>query len=795
METITRETASKLSAAARYGPHDRFVTCVALSEQYIATGAGDGVVKVWPIGGGGLAERSAPHRYSITHLRFGPTTDNVHPLIAADSSGSVQLLHIRGERLVTEYGLQLPRMIVLDVAFLPDGRALVAASYEGHVRILDLRTGREVFTLPLSNADAPHGAFSEQGDRFAMVSAEGRMHLWDTSTWETLAPLKLGVAARMLRFAATDTRLVLLQYQSDAVWVLDAHSGAPAGRNVNVVFASGAALSPDGTLLAVPHTQKDGPMSLFDVESGEEVHRINGGGPATFSPDGLSIACGDGYAQQSKYVELLTTSEDTLPTLDAQVAGPIGLAGLGALRVLRTLSGHQGVVNTVAFAPDGETLASGGADRTVWLWNVVTGEERAVLHGHNAEVTAVAFSPTGGTLASGSGYFGSIDDNTVRLWDVSSGKPMYTFFKHLARVTAVAFAGEDHIASADADGTVYVWEVSTGDVIHTLKHASPVNGLAAHHDLVAVAVGGGKSGDTNVYLWRNGDKERTLDTFRDWAQRVTFNDDGTHVYAVDYSNRLCGWDVATGDLVLDAPGGVNLAASHDDMFIAVALDKTVKLVPIHDPQDPTRVRNSSNVLAVAFSEYMLAAALQDGTVAVWGLPVDSKAITQSHERVRLEQTLSGRHTFSLVKLVCTHAQESGGDEPFIRVDGRTIWRITDAGRTMHHDPTRPKEVDTYNFRDCTVHDHNGWHPAVGYQPEDFVFTGLTGDLSIELWEADLLLRGGDDYLGGTVITLEKADQGEVEMVIYKDGATYVLTYEVTAEAAPASGNPTPEGVR
>jgi len=79
-----------------------------------------------------------------------------------------------------------------------------------------------------------------------------------------------------------------------------------------------------------------------------------------------------------------------------------------------TLKGHAAQVNTVAFSPDGKTLASGSYDNTVRLWDVQTRQELATLKGHDAYVSSVAFSPDGKTLASG-GW-----DNTVKLWVVDA---------------------------------------------------------------------------------------------------------------------------------------------------------------------------------------------------------------------------------------------------------------------------------------------------------------------------------------------------------------------------------------
>ncbi len=69
-------------------------------------------------------------------------------------------------------------------------------------------------------------------------------------------------------------------------------------------------------------------------------------------------------------------------------------------------------MHSVAFSPDGMTLASGSTDQTTKLWDVATGRETATIKGHKEGVFAVAFSPAGKTLASGS------KDHTVKLWDI-----------------------------------------------------------------------------------------------------------------------------------------------------------------------------------------------------------------------------------------------------------------------------------------------------------------------------------------------------------------------------------------
>ena len=83
-----------------------------------------------------------------------------------------------------------------------------------------------------------------------------------------------------------------------------------------------------------------------------------------------------------------------------------------------TLKGHTGEVFSVAYSPDGKTLASGGDDKMIKLWDVTTGKELATLQEHTGGVSSVAYSPDGKTLASGGGVYGKPGE--IKLWDVSA---------------------------------------------------------------------------------------------------------------------------------------------------------------------------------------------------------------------------------------------------------------------------------------------------------------------------------------------------------------------------------------
>ncbi|MCH2612241.1 MAG: hypothetical protein MK006_14350 [Pirellulales bacterium] len=126
-----------------------------------------------------------------------------------------------------------------------------------------------------------------------------------------------------------------------------------------------------------------------------------------------------------------------------------------ATQPIRTLTGHEGPVYSVAFSPDNTTIASGSRDGTVTLWDSQSGAEIRTLTGHAGIVRSVAFSPDGKTIASVS------FDKTVRLWDSQTGEENKTLTAHQRDVHSIAFSPDGKtIAIAGNDKTIKLWDVS-----------------------------------------------------------------------------------------------------------------------------------------------------------------------------------------------------------------------------------------------------------------------------------------------------------------------------------------------
>ncbi|MFM6642637.1 MAG: protein kinase domain-containing protein, partial [Microcystis panniformis] len=224
--------------------------------------------------------------------------------------------------------------------------------------------------------------------------------------------------------------------------------------------------------------------------------------------------------------------------------------------LLQTLKGHSNWVWSVAYSPDGQTVASGSEDKTIKLWNVKTGNLLQTLIGHSYTVS-VAYSPDGQTLASGS------FDN-IELWDVKTGNLLQTLTGHSNLVNSVAYSPDGQtVASGSWDNTIKLWYARTGELLQTLTgNSRSVLSLAYSPDGQTLASG---SYDKTIKLWnpRTGELLQTLTGHSGWVWSIAYSPDGQTLASGSLDNTIKLWNPRTGELFQTLTG-------HSDSFYSLA---------------------------------------------------------------------------------------------------------------------------------------------------------------------------------------------------------------------------------
>ncbi len=245
--------------------------------------------------------------------------------------------------------------------------------------------------------------------------------------------------------------------------------------------------------------------------------------------------------------------------------------------LVQILTGHSSRVSSVAYSPNGQTLASGSDDNTIKLWNVRTGNLLQTLASHSSWVYSVAYSPNGQTLASGS------KDGTIKLWNVKTGKLLQTLTGHSDWVSSVVYNPDGQtLVSVSWDKTIKLWNGKTGNLLQTLAgHSSLVSSITYSPDGQILASG---NWDGTIHLWdvKTGKHLQTLTGHSDCILSVTYSPNGQILASVSWDNTIKLWDVKTRNLPQTLTGhshDINsLAFSPDGKFLASGgKDGTIKI--------------------------------------------------------------------------------------------------------------------------------------------------------------------------------------------------------------------------
>jgi eukaryotic-like serine/threonine-protein kinase len=298
------------------------------------------------------------------------------------------------------------------------------------------------------------------------------------------------------------------------------------------------------------------------------------------------------------------------------------------INVVRRFEGHAGGLWTVAVAPDGATLVSGGKDRTLRVWDVASGKALRNFARQLQEVRAVAVAPEGSRIASAAGValrvwdtagnelrrcaghsdairavgftpdgerlVSASEDKSVRVWDLHNGREVMRLGKHTGGVTCFVLTPDGaRLLSGSRDQTLRFWDLRSGQETRVLTPAAgPVLALALSPDgRLAVSA----HFDTKLRLWdmRSGREVRRFPGHKQMPSAVAFTRDGRHIVSGSQDQTVRLWDVDTGCELASLPahrGGVTALAMmpHGNSVVSAGADGVVCLLELPLDAKPSR---------------------------------------------------------------------------------------------------------------------------------------------------------------------------------------------------------------
>jgi WD40 repeat protein len=416
----------------------------------LASSGSDRLIRLWNLETREILMQIPGHVDWVYGLAFSP--DGLS-LISASADRTIRVWD-------TQYGrsqlvLTGPSDQVFGVAVSPDGRYLASASADTYVRLWDISLQGTYEVVTMNHGDIVHDVlYSPDGKYIASAGDDGVVKLWNSSNGALVRKLHGTPRSADVLFWSRDNRYLAAGYASGqtVIWDMTKITSTDAAPIITIKgdgsTLRGLSLSPDNSLVATGDI--NGFARIYDTKTGKEIASLDANKEFHWTETGK-------YTKNLVWVSAAMFSPDGKSLATSYGTGLIVIWDWKSGKPTLTLSGHEDIVENVAYNADGSLLASAADDGQVILWdlNPALPEDehlKMTFSGHRALVYDVAFSPDGSHLVSGGG------DALVKVWDANAGNAVLDLYGNNNSILGVAFSPDGkNVVSGSNDDTVRVY--------------------------------------------------------------------------------------------------------------------------------------------------------------------------------------------------------------------------------------------------------------------------------------------------------------------------------------------------